>query len=74
MTLAANGIAGPEPVATTLCCYSVALTMIPTQSFETLVFRLFWDNPGAPPTDRRHGIASAHAICPSKPSVFAMSR
>jgi hypothetical protein len=24
--------------------------------------------------DRRHGIASAHAICPSKPSVFAMSR
>ena len=23
---------------------------------------------------RRHGIASAHAICPSKPSVFAMSR
>jgi hypothetical protein len=24
--------------------------------------------------DRRHGIASAHAIWPSKPSVFAMSR
>jgi hypothetical protein len=23
---------------------------------------------------RRHGIASAHAICPSKPSVLAMSR
>jgi hypothetical protein len=23
---------------------------------------------------RRHGIASAHSICPSKPSVFAMSR
>ena len=22
----------------------------------------------------RHGIASAHAMCPSKPSVFAMSR
>jgi hypothetical protein len=26
------------------------------------------------PTSRGHGIASAHAICPSKPSVFAMSR
>jgi hypothetical protein len=26
------------------------------------------------PTDRLYGIASAHAICPSKPSVFAMSR
>ena len=24
--------------------------------------------------DRRHGIASAHTICPSKPSVLAMSR
>src|ERR1700757_2743985 len=24
--------------------------------------------------DRRHGIASAQAMCPSKPSVFAMSR
>jgi hypothetical protein len=24
--------------------------------------------------DGRHGIASAHSICPSKPSVFAMSR
>jgi hypothetical protein len=23
---------------------------------------------------RRHGIASANAICPSKPSLFAMSR
>ena len=25
-------------------------------------------------SSRRHGIASAHAICPSKPSDFAMSR
>jgi hypothetical protein len=24
--------------------------------------------------DRRHGIASAHAICPAKPSVLAISR
>jgi len=24
--------------------------------------------------DRRQGIASAQAICPSKPSVFALSR
>ena len=35
---------------------------------------LFWDKVGMPPTDRRHGIASPQAICPSKPSVLAMLR
>ncbi len=36
--------------------------------------RLFRDKLGLPPDRRRHVIASAHAICPSKPSVLAMSR
>jgi hypothetical protein len=42
------------------------------RSFETLVCRLFRD--GANYQVRHHGIASAHAICPSKPSSVAMAR
>src|SRR6185295_5398142 len=38
---------------------------------ETLVSRLFRDA-AVDLADRNHGIASAHAICPSKPRDFAM--
>jgi hypothetical protein len=38
---------------------------------DVVYFRARW---ACLPTDRRHGMASAQAICPSKPSVLAMSR
>ncbi len=41
-------------------------------TFETLVTRLFRDASAC--ADRRHGIASAHFMCPSKPSDVAMAR
>lgn len=35
---------------------------------------LFRDSIGSLQPDRRHDIASAHSMCPSKPSDLAMSR
>ena len=45
-----------------------------TEELETLVCRLFRDTGIAHRPDRRHDIASAQAICPSKPRDVAMAR
>ena len=57
-----------------------------TWSFQARRYRSLWatstsgwrESTSSPRTQltepRRHGIASANAICPSKPNVFAMSR
>jgi hypothetical protein len=53
-------------------CDEVPGEMRPT--IETLVTRLFRDARIVFRPDRRHGIASAHFTCPSKPSDVAMAR
>ena len=63
---------------TVTCLYSAALAAAETAVPHSLQNFEFSGSPTpqaeqANPVER-HGIASAHAICPSKPSVFAMSR
>ena len=68
---------------------NLGLLLFPRRNFETLLPRkichpicradpshlwYFETRWACLPTDRRHGIASAQAICPSKPSVLALSR
>jgi hypothetical protein len=52
----------------------LAVTVIPAQSFERLVSPHIRDASGSHRSDRLYGIALAHAICPSKPTDFAISR
>ena len=62
---------GRPPVDTRTGCHKM-----PTQpaNLDTVETRLFRDASGSLRRDRRHGIASAHFMCPSKPSDVAMSR
>jgi hypothetical protein len=66
---------GRSPVDTRTGCHKLPTSRGQLRrTFETLVCRLFRDASCGRRPDRRHGIASAHFMCPSKPSVFALSR